>query len=219
MLVQAARRFFKKMVKVLEKKMNFVWSVNDQCLLMRNDQNRIVIICLYIDETFYIGDKKAIDIFKKEIKEHFVTKTEGKVDDYVGSMIKRINSGILLYQSDLIKKIELQFEQEIKDIQDYRTPGAPGEGSIQVKDDDVCISEKEQFKYRSAVGMMLFLVKYSRPNTSNTVRELSKSNSKANYAHYKQMLRAVNNVLKNQKSNVEVYAYFRKGSVGIQMYV
>ena len=34
-LVQAAWQFFKKMIEVLEKKMNFVWSMNDQCLLMR----------------------------------------------------------------------------------------------------------------------------------------------------------------------------------------
>ena len=47
---------------------------------------------------------------------------EGKVDDYVGCMMKRINGRILLHQSDLIKKIELQFEQEKKEIQDYRTP-------------------------------------------------------------------------------------------------
>ena len=79
-------------------------------------------------------------------------------------MIKRINGGILLHQSDLIKKIELQFEQEIKDVREYRTPGAPGEGPIQVKDDDVYLSEKEQFKYRSAVGTMLFLIIYSRPD-------------------------------------------------------
>ena len=45
---------------------------------------------------------------------------------------------------------------------------------------------------------MLFLVKHSRPDISNAVRELSKSNSKANYAHYKQMLQAVNYVLKSR---------------------
>ena len=82
-LVQAARKFFKKMIEVLEKKMNFVRSMNDQCLLMRNDQNRTIIICLYTDDMLYIGDKKALDTFKKEIKEYCVTKEEGKVDDYV----------------------------------------------------------------------------------------------------------------------------------------
>ena len=78
-LVQAARQFFKKMIEVLETKMNFVRSMNDQCLLMRNDQNGKIIVCLYIDDTMYVGDKKALDTFKKEIKKCFVMKVEGKV--------------------------------------------------------------------------------------------------------------------------------------------
>ena len=123
--------------------MNFVWNLNDQCLVMRNDKNGTVIVHLYIDDMLGVGDKKALDIFKKKIKEHFATKEEGKVDDYVGCMIKRIKGGILLHQSDQIKKIELQFEQEIKDIQDYQPPVALGEGSIRVKDNDICINEKE----------------------------------------------------------------------------
>ena len=65
-------------------------------------------------------------------------------------------------------------------MRDYSTPGALGVGSIRVKDDNVCITEKEQFKHRSAVGMMLFLIKFSRPYISNAVRELSKANNKAN---------------------------------------
>ena len=144
--------------------MNFARSMNDQCLHMRNDQNGTIIACLYIDDTLYVGDKKVLDTFKKEIKKYFVTKEDSKVEDDMGCMIKKINGGILLHQSNLINKIKLQFEQEIKDIRDYRTPGVPGEGSIGVKDDEVCISVKEQFKYRSAVGMMLFLIKYSRPD-------------------------------------------------------
>ena len=56
------------MIEVLEKKMNFVQSMNDQCLLMRNDQNGTIIICLYIDNTLYVGDKKALEAFKNEIK-------------------------------------------------------------------------------------------------------------------------------------------------------
>ena len=98
---------------------------------------------LYIDDTLCVGDKKALDALKKEIEEYFVTKEEGKVDDYVVCMIKRINGGILIHQSNVIKKIELQFEQEIKDIQDYQPPVALGEGSIRVKDNDICINEKE----------------------------------------------------------------------------
>ena len=45
---------------------------------------------------------------------------------------------------------------------------------------------------------MLFLIKNSRPNISSAVRELSNSNNKASYAHYNQMLRAVNYILKTR---------------------
>ena len=97
---------------------------------MRNDQIRTIIVYLYIDDALCVGDKKALDTFKKEIIEYFVTKEEGKVEGYVGCMIKRINGGKLLHLSDQIKKNKVQFEQEIKDMRDYRTPGALGKGSI-----------------------------------------------------------------------------------------
>ena len=52
--------------------MNFIHSMNDQCLLMKNDKNRTIIICLYIDNMLCVGDTKAIDIFKEEIKKIFL---------------------------------------------------------------------------------------------------------------------------------------------------
>ena len=59
-------------------------------------------------------------------------------------------------------------------MQEYRTPATPGQGTVRTTDEDDCLNDSEQFKYRSAVGMMLFLVKYSRPDIANAVRELSK---------------------------------------------
>ena len=72
--------------------MNFVPSMNDQCLLMRNDQNRTIIVCLYIDNMLCVGDKEAIEAFKKE--KYLVTKEEDKVQDYTGCMIKKLNGGV-----------------------------------------------------------------------------------------------------------------------------
>ena len=72
------------------------------------------------------------------------------------------------------------------------------------------MTDKEQFKYRSAVGMMLFLVKYSRPDIANSVRELSKANNNANYAHYEQMLRAIKYVI-NTKNRMLKFIPENKG--------
>ena len=194
-LVQAAHQFFKKLVEVLVGEMKFKKCLNDPCLLMKENENGVIIICLYIDDTLCVGNAEAIRKFKKEIKKYFVTKEEGFATEYVGCMIKRAKGRIYSHQSDLIKKIERHFGKELENIRDYKTPATPGQGTVRVNENDVCLTDREQFKYRSAVGMMLFLVKYSSTDISNSVRELSKANNKANYAHYKQMLRFVKYVI------------------------
>jgi hypothetical protein len=52
-----------------------------------------------------------------------------------------------------------------------------------------------QSKYRSGVGMLLYLIKYSRPDLANVVRELSKCMDGANLAAYKEKLRFIKFVL------------------------
>ena len=44
------------------------------------------------------------------------------------------------------------------------------------KGDEKIEDSERHTKYRSGVGMLLFLVKYSRPDISNSVREISKAN-------------------------------------------
>jgi hypothetical protein len=49
--------------------------------------------------------------------------------------------------------------------------------------------------YRSGVGMLLYLVKHSRPDIANAVRELSKCMTGANAAAYKELLGVIKFVL------------------------
>ena len=83
-LVQAARQFYKKLITVLVGKMKFVKCFADQCLLRRSTAKGIAIICIYVDDTLYVGNKEAITEFKKEIENYFNTKEEGIVNEYVG---------------------------------------------------------------------------------------------------------------------------------------
>jgi hypothetical protein len=52
-----------------------------------------------------------------------------------------------------------------------------------------------QTKYRSGVGMLLYLIKYLRPDLANVVRELSKCMDGARLAAYKEMQRVIKFVL------------------------
>ena len=53
------------------------------------------------------------------------------------------------------------------------------------------IDKEGQTFYRSGIGMLLYLVKYSRPDIANCVRELAKMSGKATVLNYNQLLRCI----------------------------
>ena len=61
--------------------------------------------------------------------------------------------------------------------------------------DDPVIAPEEQTKYRSGVGMLLYLVNHSRPDLSKAVRELTKVLDGVTQAHWKAMIRVIKYVL------------------------
>jgi hypothetical protein len=66
---------------------------------------------------------------------------------------------------------------------------------VRPSDETEKIDGNLQSKYRSGVGMLLYLIKYSRPDLANVVRELSKCMDGANLAAYKEILRVIKFVL------------------------
>ena len=60
------------------------------------------------------------------------------------------------------------------------------------------ISVEDQQIYRSGVGMLLYLVKHSRPDIANVTRELSKANNGVNPAMYKELLRMIKYVVETE---------------------
>ena len=56
----------------------------------------------------------------------------------------------------------------------YQTPGTAQKIQVRERDESKCISKEEQKLFCSGVGMLLYLVKHSRPDIANPLRELSK---------------------------------------------
>ena len=57
------------------------------------------------------------------------------------------------------------------------------------------MERSEQTTYRRGVGLLLYLVKFSRPDISNAVRELSNVMDGATIGNMKSMLRTIKYVL------------------------
>ena len=61
-----------------------------ECLLMRKTSQgtMVVCVCVYIDDTLCTGNKRAIQEFKDEIKNHFAIKEEGEMKEFIGCKVK-----------------------------------------------------------------------------------------------------------------------------------
>jgi hypothetical protein len=78
---------------------------------------------------------------------------------------------------------------------------------------DNVLSPKDQTKYRSGVGMLLYLVKHSRPNISKALRELTKVLDGATNAHWKSLIHTIKFVLDTRLCALRLSPFTRNGSL------
>jgi hypothetical protein len=86
------------------------------------------------------------------------------------------------------------------------------------KGDDV-LSLKEQTIHHSGVGMLLYLVKHSRPNISNAVRELTKVLDGVTNVHWKSLIHIITFVLDTKLYALKLSPFTKKnGSLFLHGY-
>ena len=144
--------------------------------MMKEDSNGIVFIAIYVDDCLLVGDQAAIDATVEGLKKHgFKLKEDGSLLDYLSCEVTFAKNGKegWIHQPHLIKNLEKKFGPIVEKMQKYGTPGTP-QGII-VRDEKSTMSKEDQKLYRSGVGMLLYLVKHSRPDIANAVRELLKA--------------------------------------------
>ena len=94
-------------------------------------------------------------------------------------------------RSDLYKNLEKKFGNMLKGQRVTETPSTPGFHVVRNIPEAVFISDHVQKLYRSGVGMLLFLVKHTRPDSSNSAHELLKIMDKATEGQMKELCRVI----------------------------
>ena len=193
-LVQAARQWYKKFVSEL-KRIGFITGDVDPCLLYRRDINGLCILIIYVDDCMCLGDNKAVFQAIEDIKKLFKIKISYELDDYLGCKILRNHSTTFIHQPHIYDHLKEKFLPIITrpsgQLKIYTTPGTPNYRVLRTQPDDATLSNEQQKIYRSGVGILLYLVKHSRPDLSNPTRELSKVMDKATLGHWKELLRVI----------------------------
>ena len=80
-LVQAARQYYKKFIKIINEDLGFKKCLADACLLQRETKLGKVVVFVYVDDTMCIGYRYAIDQLKTELQIYFNIKDEGKMNE------------------------------------------------------------------------------------------------------------------------------------------
>jgi hypothetical protein len=196
-LVQAARQWWRKFISMLVDEFKFNKSQADACVLIREDEEGTIILCIYVDDALMVGDPRAIQKTVKQLRSKVSLKDVGPLSEYVGCTVVRDGDKkkLWMWQPDLITKLEEVFHDKINTLQVYKTPAAPGEIIMKAKDESEKVDEATHSLFRSGVGMLLYLVKFSRPEISNAVREMAKVNDGPTKAHMKSLYRLIKYVV------------------------
>ncbi|KAL7526613.1 hypothetical protein ACHAWF_001850, partial [Thalassiosira exigua] len=213
-LVQAARQYHKKFVSVLTTKMGFKSGDVDPCLLYRRDDKGLVYVAIYVDDNLIVGQREAIEDTIEGLRRNgFTVTVEDTLEDYLSCQIEfsRDRNSVWLGQPHLISKLEKTFGDEVKGLRHYKTPGTPNQYLIRNTDPNMALDKAQHKRYRSGVGMLLWLVKHSRPDIANAVRELSKVLDGTTEMAYKEMLRAIKYVLDTKDYGLKFEPTFEKG--------
>ena len=164
-------------------------------------------ILTHVDDNLCIGHPGALKQVLEEIPKHGLQITvEHELRDYLSCeiMLSKDRKKAWVGQPHMVKKLEKTFGGEVSKRQVYRTPGTPGLGLIKVKEEKDKIDHDKQSRYRTGVGMLLYLIKHSRPDLVNAVRELSKCLDGASEAAYKEMLRVIKFVLDTKLKGLKI---------------
>jgi hypothetical protein len=188
-LKQAAYAFWKALLKAFGA-MEFTRSKADPCLYYAWTKHGLVTWISWVDDCLVCGTKEGVRIAKEKLLKQFDCDVLGNMDEYVGCKIDRNwqDGSLRFTQPVMIQSFNDEFELPVS--RPPNTPATPGDHLVK-GDDGTNIGVELQFKYRSGVGKLLHMMRWSRPEILNAVRDLSKYMSGATLAHMKALIRVM----------------------------
>jgi hypothetical protein len=168
-LKQSAYEFWKMLVMAF-KHMTYERSKVDPCLFFKWTTYGLVLWITWVDDCLVCGNKKGVLEAKKLLMERFDCDEIGKLTEYIRCKIDRGDGFMKLTQPVLLQSFEDEFD--LPEIPTPTTPATPGD-VLRAGTESSMLNDEMQSKYRSGTGKLLHLMKWSRPDVLNSVRELS----------------------------------------------
>ena len=170
--VQAAKRFWLFLLSVFLA-MGYKYNRVDPCLYYRWTEAGLVLWVSWVDDCLCIGPSDQVVILeKKKMTGRLKCDDLGEMKEYVGCKIdyKRESQSCKFTQPVLLQSLDDEFELP----NENPTTPAAADTVLQQAAGDATVTPKRQSTYRSGVGKMLHVMRWSRPDTLNATREVSR---------------------------------------------
>ena len=201
-LVQAARQWHEKFENVILK-LGFMKNQIDPCMFLKEREDKRVYICLYVDDGIITGDEELLEESIQQLSNNFNLKVQEGMKDFLGCEIAIGNDVGTIKQTRIIEKLEKDWKLDIKK-KVFKTPTPEGYKVIRPEEKDKLMEVIEQKKFRSGIGTLMYLVKLSRPELSNSVRELSKVMDKGMECHFGMLKRLISYVVQTKHLGMNI---------------
>ena len=183
-LKQSAKQFWRMLLRAF-RSMGFQKSKIDPCLYHKWTEEGLVLWVSWVDDCLVVGPKEAMEKAKEEFQQRFDCDDVGGMDEYIGCKLERNwdEGWIKFTQPVLIQSLSDEFNLP-EDGPEPLTPTEAGQILMPCKEGEG-MNPVGQTKYRSGVGKLLHMMRWSRPDVLNPVREQSRHMKEANQAHMK----------------------------------
>ena len=165
--------------------MGFTAAQNDPCIYTRGSD----ILMLYVDDCVIISrtSQEANKIFDDLTKRGFKMTDEGSLAEYLGMSITRKGNTFNISQPHLITRI-IESVPGMVDCRSAKTPAPTG--TVLTKDEQG-EERKEDWNYRSVVGMLNYLVSCTQPDLAYAVHQCARFCANPKRSHEQAIKRTI----------------------------
>lgn len=213
--LKQAPRCWNQVLDSYLKTMGFKQSTSDPCIYTSNTTDGLFILAVYVDDILVAGkSQQKIDEIKAELGRRFQLKDMGELHYFLGVSVKQNFDtgqtwiGQPAYTKAVIEKFGMEHSKPA------RTPMAQGTKLLKAIEHSEMV---DAALYQSAVGSLLYLSGWTRPDIAFSVSSVSRFCSKPTKEHWtavKRILRYLNGTLnyglmyeKNEDKNDGLIGY------------
>ncbi len=192
-LKQASKYWNKKLVAVLSK-LGFKQVPEEPCLFVKSTPGSApVFILIWVDDLLMAGTTKALNVVTKLLKKALPMKDLGYPSLFTGVAIEKHAKGLFLSQKIFAEKALAMFK-----MSDCKPLHSPTTGTRLTKEGAPALDPK--VPYRSAVGVLLWLARNTRPDLSFAVSQVARFCHAPTTAHWS----AVKRIFRDLKGTIDL---------------